>query len=366
VDSLARGETITGVLTRSGLSSAEAAAVVGAATGFDARRAPAGMRVTLGGFADSAMTQIVFHLGLDRLLRLTRTDSGWVSAEERLAWRVDTVVVRGEIESSLSAAFESSATGFPARARAELAWDVADVFEYRLDMSRDLQPGDRFAVVVERRRLDAVTRFGRIFAADYEGDGTRIRAVRFDSGSGRPRFFEHDGKSMEALFLRAPLEFRRISSSFGMRRHPILGIWRRHQGTDYAAASGTPVRAIGDGVVIRAGRVSGFGNVVDVRHVNGYVSRYGHLRGFAADVRGGRRVTIGQTIGYVGMTGLATAPHLHFEVLVGGQPRNPRTALSVTSAQPLAAGDRPAFEAARDHFLAMLDTARLREPPQNP
>jgi murein DD-endopeptidase MepM/ murein hydrolase activator NlpD len=126
---------------------------------------------------------------------------------------------------------------------------------------------------------------------------------------------------MRAAFLRAPLEFRRISSVFGMRKHPILGIWRRHAGTDYAASQGTPSGPWETGVVIFAGRKGGYGNVLEVRHRNGFVTRYGHLRRFAKVARRGARVEIGQTIGYVGMTGLATAPHLHFEVLVGGAQR---------------------------------------------
>src|SRR5687768_17836517 len=132
-----------------------------------------------------------------------------------------------------------------------------------------------------------------------------------------------------------------------MRRHPILGTMRRHQGIDYAASSGTPVRAIGDGVVLFAGRKGGYGNVLEIRHRNGFVSRYGHLRGFAKSVRRGSRVGIAQTIGFVGMTGLATAPHLHFEVLVGGVQRNPRVALAMKGGEPLPSSERASFAQAR-------------------
>jgi murein DD-endopeptidase MepM/ murein hydrolase activator NlpD len=162
---------------------------------------------------------------------------------------------------------------------------------------------------------------------------------------------------MRAAFLRAPLEFRRISSVFGMRKHPILGIWRQHAGTDYAASQGTPVRSVGDGVVIFAGRKGGYGNAIEVRHPNGFVSRYGHLRGFAKATRRGARVEIGQTIGYVGMTGLATAPHLHFEVLVGGVQRNPRVALAMKGGEPLPASERGAFARERGELIALLDRA---------
>jgi len=157
-----------------------------------------------------------------------------------------------------------------------------------------------------------------------------------------------------ASFLRAPLAFRRISSVFGVRKHPILGMWRAHKGTDYAANAGTPVRSIADGVVIFAGRKGGYGNAIDVRHPNGFVSRYGHLRGFARGIHAGAHVGIGQTIGYVGMTGLATGPHLHFEILVHGVQRNPSSVLSRTDGVPIPASERASFDSTKDVLLAAL------------
>jgi murein DD-endopeptidase MepM/ murein hydrolase activator NlpD len=183
-----------------------------------------------------------------------------------------------------------------------------------------------------------------------------MQAVRF--GDGKNSFYDQQGRSLRAAFLRAPLEFRRISSRFGLRRHPILGVLKAHKGTDYAANSGTPVRAIGDGVVTRAGWSGGYGNVLEIRHRNGYVTRYGHLRGFARGVRPGTRVSIAQTVAYVGTTGLSTAPHLHFEVLVGGVQRDPRVALSSKTGFPIAAGERRSFDSMRSRLMAVLD-ARL-------
>lgn len=358
VDSLARGETLGGLLSRGGLSDAEATRALGAASIIDFRRVPAGMRVTLGRREGSSPSKIVFQVAVDRLLHLTKTDSGWVGREERLPWTVDTLVVRGEIARTLYDAFDAGAPSLPAGARAELAWTVADIYEYRIDMSRDLQPGDEFRVLFEREQgPQGTVRVGRVLAAGYTSGGSSIDAIRFESSDGKGRYYDASGKSLQAMFLRAPLEFRRISSVFGMRRHPILGVRRAHRGTDYAASSGTPVRSVGDGVVAHAGRMSGYGNVVDVRHANGFVSRYGHLRGFARGVRRGTRVAIGETVGYVGMTGLATAPHLHFEVLVRGVQQNPRTALASTGGAPLASAERPAFDRMRDSYLAMLQRA---------
>jgi murein DD-endopeptidase MepM/ murein hydrolase activator NlpD len=360
VDSLAKGETLSRLLSRGGLTTAEAAELLESAPSFDARRARAGMKITMGGPTDSATSEVVLHLAIDRLLRLRRTAEGWISEEEVLPWETDTIVISGEITSTLTDAFQNSTTLLPAGARASLAWDVADVFEYRVDMSRDLRVGDRFVAVLERQRgPEGTVRTGRLFAADYLSGDSHMRVFRHEpEGARRARFYDEKGRSMESTFLRAPLEFRRISSNFGMRKHPILGVWRRHAGTDYAASSGTPVRSIGDGVVVSAGRRSGYGNAVDVRHPNGFVTRYGHLRGFAKGVQRGARVSIGETIGYVGMTGLATAPHLHFEVLIGGAQRNPRTALKSDSGQPLAEGERVAFARNREAFLALMDSAR--------
>ena len=358
VDSLERGETLTDVLARGGLSEPEAMRALRAARALEPRRLPAGLRVTLGSRDGDSPTKIVLQLAIDRLLHLTKTDSGWVEREERLPWKTDTTTVRGEITSNLYDAFGAGGSTLPAAARSELAWDVADIFEYRLDMSRDLQPGDHFHVLFERKQgPQGVVRIGRILAAEYTSATSTIEAVRYASPDGRGRYYDERGRSLQTIFLRAPLEFRRISSVFGMRRHPILGIWRAHQGTDYSAASGTPVRSIGDGVVVHVGRMSGYGNVIDVRHANGYVSRYGHLRGFGRGIRRGSRVSIAQTIGFVGMTGLATAPHLHFEVFVKGVRQNPRVALASTSGEPLPASERSVFLATRARFMAMLARA---------
>ncbi|MEO6444960.1 MAG: M23 family metallopeptidase [Gemmatimonadaceae bacterium] len=358
VDSLERGETLTHVLARGGLSGPDAASVLSAAQTLDPRRLPAGLRVTFGSTEGQSPSKIVLQLAIDRLLHLTKTDSGWVERDERLPWSTDTVAVQGEIASNLYDAFDAGASFLPAGTRASLTWEVADIFEYRLDMSRDLQPGDRFRVLFERSQgPQGAMRVDRILAVSYASRGTTIEAVRYASPEGRGQYYDQEGKSLRTMFLRAPVEFRRISSVFGMRKHPILGVWRAHKGTDYSASSGTPVRSIGDGVVVRAARMSGYGNVVDVRHPNGFVSRYGHLRSFARGLRRGSRVSISQTIGYVGMTGLATAPHLHFEVLVKGVQRNPRTALHNTSGRPLPSGERAGFQELRSRYLAMLERA---------
>ncbi len=190
---------------------------------------------------------------------------------------------------------------------------------------------------------DGEVRFGRVLASDLTMSGKSLTAFRFEQ-SGRATFYDADGKSLRRAFLRAPVQFRRISSTFARaRRHPVLGITRRHQGTDYAANPGTPVMAAGDGVVLRAGRAGGYGNLVELRHRNGITTRYGHLRGFARGIRGGVRVSQGQTIGYVGSTGLASGPHLHYEFRVNGVAKDARR-VELGNGAPIADRDREAFE----------------------
>ena len=358
-DTLGRGETLNALLHRAGLRTPDAVNILRAVTALDHRRAPAGLALTVRTLdSDSIPSELVFQLAIDRIVTVRRSDSGWVSAEEKLPWTTDTVAVSGKITSTLYDAMDDAESDLPAGARAELAWTLADIYEYRVDMSRDLQPNDAFRVLVERRRgPQGAVRLGAVLAVSFTVAGSELQAIRHQTSDARAGYYDQEGKSMRAAFLRTPLQFRRISSVFGMRRHPILGVWRRHAGTDYAASQGTPVRSVGDGVVIFAGRKGGYGNAIEVRHRNGFVSRYGHLRAFARSVRRGTRVGIGQTIGYVGMTGLATAPHLHFEVLVGGVQRNPRVALAMKGGEPLPASERASFARERGELIALLDQA---------
>ncbi len=359
VETLNRGETLIGLLRRVGVSDDAAQDVIRAASAaaMNARFLRAGMPVEL--TADSAgqsPRELVFHLGIDRLLRMTKSASGWAGVEERLPWTTDTVVVGGTIHANLYQAMDSSAaTFFPGHAKDELAWALADIFEYKVDMSRDLQEGDQFHALVERAvGPEGVTKVGRVLAATFSLSGSDVEAIRFEDGGSSAQYYDASGKSLRAQFLRAPLEFRRISSSFGNRFHPILGRWKNHKGTDYATSAGTPVRAIGDATVIRAGWSGGYGNMLELRHRNGYVTRYGHLRAFAKGVRPGARVDMGQTVAYVGTTGLSTGPHLHFELLVGGVQRDSRVALKSIGGEPLAHRERGAFDQRREVLVALL------------
>jgi murein DD-endopeptidase MepM/ murein hydrolase activator NlpD len=362
VDTLGRGETLAALLRRGGLSDGEAGEVLRASLALDQRRLPAGMEVRIAGDStrapDGRPSEVILQLSRDRAFRLTRDGESWSAHDERTPWSADTVAVRAVIHTNLYDALDDGAGALlPKGARTELAWAVADLYEYRIDMSRELQDGEAVRVVFERLRSPAGgVRIGTILAAGIQRRGGELQAIRYlPRGATREEYYDQDGRSMRAAFLRAPLSFRRISSVFGLRMHPILGEWRAHKGTDYAAAAGTAVRSIGDGVVVFAGARAGYGNSLDVRHANGFVTRYGHLRGFEAGVHRGARVNMGQTIGFVGMTGLATAPHLHFEVLVGGVQRDPRSALRENAGEPLPAGERVPFERSLHFALAALE-----------
>lgn len=362
VDTLGKGESLAAVLARGGLGGDDQTAAIRAASGVDPRKIPAGMEVRFAGDStngtDPRPSDIALLLSADRTVHLLRTGSEWSSREEHTSWTTDTLVMHGVVHSNLYDAVNAGSGDLLSKgARAELAWTIADIFEYRIDMSRELQDGDAVRAVFERSRSPSgLVRIGAILATGLERSGAELQAIRFvPLGETKAEYYDQNGRSLRATFLRAPLSFRRISSVFGMREHPILGSWRSHKGTDYAAASGTPVRSIGNGIVVFAGTRGGYGNSIDVRHPNGFVTRYGHLRGFASGVRTGTRVSMGQTIGYVGMTGLATGPHLHFEVIVGGVQRDPRMALKSNAGPSLPSGELAAFDRVRHEALAQLD-----------
>jgi murein DD-endopeptidase MepM/ murein hydrolase activator NlpD len=217
------------------------------------------------------------------------------------------------IQSSLFGA--TDAAGIPDA----VAIQLADVFGGDIDFQRELRQGDRFSVLYEMHSVDGrPLRAGRVLAAEFVSQGRRLRAVRFADG-----YYAPDGRNMRKALLRSPLELSRVSSGFGMRQHPFLNTWRAHQGVDYAAAAGTRVRAVGDGVVEFAGRQGGYGNLVVVRHDNRITTADAHLKAFGRGIRTGARIAQGDTVGLVGQTGWATGPHLHYEFRLAGAARDP-------------------------------------------
>ncbi|MBV6417835.1 MAG: Murein DD-endopeptidase MepM [Steroidobacteraceae bacterium] len=233
---------------------------------------------------------------------------------------------------------------------------IADVFAWDIDFVLDVRSGDHFVVTYERLSQDGeYLRDGALLAVKFVNQGREYRAVRYVDPEGDARYFTPEGRSLKKAFLRAPLEFTRVSSRFNPnRRHPVLNRIRAHRGVDYAAPTGTPVRAAGDGRVRFRGVKGGYGNVVELSHTNGVVTVYGHMSRFARSLRTGERVTQGQVIGYVGQSGLATGPHLHYEYRVNGVYKDPQK-VKLPNADPLPEALLADFRAQTALLLAGLD-----------
>ena len=263
-----------------------------------------------------------------------------------------TRTIGGRIYSSL---FEAVAQ---AGAHDQTAVELADIFGWDIDFVLDVRPGDSFVVTYQEIWRDGhYLKDGPVLAASFINQGREYRAVRYTDPSGATSYYAPDGRSMRKAFLRAPLEFSRVSSGFNTARlHPILNRIRAHKGVDYAAPIGTPVRAAGDGVIRYAGVMGGYGNLVEIEHTHSITTVYGHLSRFAHGMHVGTHVTQGTVIAYVGMTGLATGPHLHYEYRVNGVFKNPQT-VPLPAAAPIDARLSADFHAHADPLLASLDTA---------
>ncbi|CAG0948259.1 murein DD-endopeptidase [Burkholderiales bacterium] len=349
-----RGDTIGALLARAGVDDPGLRTFVHgnpAARPLYQLRPGQPVRVATG--ADGALVELRFSPAAREALTIRR--DGDVLRAERTEADVETRVVlkAGLIGSSLFGA--ADAIGLPDA----ITMALAEVFSGDIDFHYDLRRGDRFAVLYETYHVDGEPAgSGRILAAEFENRGRTLRVFRWTASDGVERYYTDDGRSSRRAFLRSPMEFSRVTSGFTMARlHPIFRTWRAHKGVDYGAPTGTPIRATADGVVALAGSRGGYGNVVILRHGGGYSTLYGHLSRFARGVTTGARVRQGETIGYVGQTGWATGPHLHYEFRVGDEPRNPQT-IALPAADPVPAGERGAFAAAVAPAAEQLAVAR--------
>jgi len=358
--SLGRRETLSDLLARGRVTGRDYATFLAAARHLPVRRLRPGLAFQFRRLkTDSVATRVTVRLSPDLRLTLARADRGWVETVETIPWSVSRLRVTGVIESSLYDALDKAMvdTFLPSAERRQLAWAIADVYDWEVDFTRDIRPGDRFTVLLERlESSEGERRFGRILAARVDVARAPQYAFYFEDSLGSVTgFYDERGRSLRRAFLRAPLQFRRVSSGFGSRYHPILHMWRHHEGVDFAAPYGTPVRATADGIVTRAGREDGgYGNLIELRHANGIRTRYGHLSAFARGLRTGERIDQGETIGFVGSTGLSTGPHLHYEFLVNGHATNPqrRDMGAGTPVPKSLAGD---YDATRDRLRAQLE-----------
>ncbi|MGC8798448.1 MAG: peptidoglycan DD-metalloendopeptidase family protein [candidate division WOR-3 bacterium] len=279
-----------------------------------------------------------------------RFDSSGAAQAEKVLHPVDTIksVIRGLIEQSLWNSLLKMG-GTP-----ELVVEFAEILRYDIDFFTECNNGDTFELLVDRLEVNGrFYRYGRIYAVHYRSRTDNVYGFYYQDPSGRWDYYNEKGQSLRKTVLRSPLSFARISSYFGMRFHPILRVVRPHQGVDYVAPRGTPVSAIADGVVTMAGWNGGYGKMVEIRHSGGLTSRYGHLSGYGPGIKVGRSVRQGATVGYVGATGLATGPHLHFEIRKDGKPVNPLKVIP-PRAEPVAPKYLADFQATRDRYLSLM------------
>ena len=300
------------------------------------------------------------YLNGNNLFSAERGEAGYAISEQPAHLEQRTLMTSGEIRSSLFAATDA------ANLSDAVAIQIADIFSTDIDFHKDLRKGDRFTVVYEVfYHLGDMVKTGRVLGAEFINQGKSYQALYFQNGEGNGGYYTLEGKNIRKAFLRSPIEFSRISSGFtNARYHPVLKEWRAHKGIDYAAPTGTRIKVTADGVVEFAGRQGGYGNLIVVRHQSRFTTWYGHLSGIAKGLRKGSRVSQSDVIGYVGATGLATGPHLHYEFRINDVHQNPLRVV-MPSAAPITADQKPVFDAVaqpmaqRLALLRGINTARL-------
>ena len=344
------GENFAGALQRFGLSPAEVTdATAAAQRAYNLRQLRAGNSIIVGRSVEGTLRLIDYKIDAERMLHLVPQAQGFSAEVQEIPTRTEVDVVSGRLDDSLFNAVEDAGES------PEIAMRLAQIFGYDLDFYTDPRRGDTFRVILEKKKYEhgETAAYGRILAAEYVNGSKKYQALLFHDPDGRPAYYTADGKSLQKAFLRSPLKFGApVTSHFSKARfHPILKTYRPHLGTDYGAPIGTPVQTIGSGRVVFAGRKGGDGNMVHIAHSNGYETYYLHLSRIF--VQAGERVDIGKTIGLVGMTGLATGPHLDFRIAQKGQFKNFET-LGLPPSDPVSKKDWPEFASVREKWMPMM------------
>ncbi|GAW41745.1 Murein DD-endopeptidase MepM [Brevundimonas sp. SH203] len=357
------GETFEQAVARTGVAPAEASAVAATvANAFDLADLRAGLKFETAiarprdGRGDARLIGLTMRTGPASQLTVSRSFDGALrlrSLEEKVTH--ETVVLKGDVERSLSAsARELGAT-------ASIVRSASRLFATKFDMQRDIRATDEFTMVFDRDVTEAgrTVNVGDLMYAELRG----VTFYRFKpAGAKEPQFFDANGKNLRSAMMRTPLQsFRRVSSTFGFRTHPISGYKKMHQGIDFAATTGTPVVAPADGVVVEARRWGGYGNWLRIRHNNGLESGYGHLSRYGSGVRAGQRVSQGQIVAYVGSTGASTGPHLHYELWRNGQRINP-AGVRTQEGTELAGADLAAFRAEKSRIDRIIASGGQKRP----
>jgi murein DD-endopeptidase MepM/ murein hydrolase activator NlpD len=347
---LPAGENFAAALQRFGLTSQEAGEATAAAQrAFNLRQLRAGNTLVVGRSVVGELREINYKIDPDRMLHIVPGTEGFSAEVEAIPSHVEVSAVSGRLDDSLFNAVEDAGES------AEVAMRFAQIFGYDLDFYTDPRKGDTFSIVLEKKKYSngEIAGYGSILAAEYNNGGKKYQALLFHDDQGHAAYYTADGKSLQKAFLRSPLKFAApVTSHFSKARfHPILKIYRPHLGTDYAAPTGTPVQAIGSGRVEFAGRKGGDGNMVKIAHTQGYETLYLHLSRILVHI--GQHVEIGKTIGLVGMTGLATGPHLDFRISQKGQFLNFEK-LGLPPSEPVSKENWPEFASLRQQWLLLL------------
>ena len=348
VDEVKAGDSLASIFLRNGFSSRDVHEITRTEHGKQLAEIFPGHRLA---FTKLGNTLETLTYSTDRLTSYTFHRDGDQFTAIKQVFQPDRVTTykHSSIDSSLFVA--SQRAGLPDN----LTMRLAQIFQWDIDFVLDIRPGDEFFVLFEELYFEGeFVGYGDILAAEFVNQGRRYRAVQYQTQSGREDYFTPDGISMRKAFLRAPVEFSKISSRFNMRRlHPVRKTVRPHRGIDYAAPIGTPILAAGDGRINTATRNRANGRYIIINHGQQFVTKYLHLSKFARGIKAGKRVKQGQVIGYVGATGLVTGPHLHYEFLVNGVHMNPRT-VALPKAKSIAKGELPKFAlATRQHMLLL-------------
>ena len=351
---VARGETLGSAMIRAGAEQHDVSKVLSSLEGvFDGRVRP-GQQIDVhfeSTGADARLTGVAFRSEPGAAVTVNRTfDDQFKAREVLMPLTFEVARIAAKVETSL---YDSAIAG---GATDREVSQLADVFAYDVDFQRDIRPGDGVELVFERFRDDEgrTVKTGDLLFVSLDARGAPKSFYRFKRPGGSVDWYDESGKSARKFLMKTPINGARLSSGFGMRRHPILGYSALHKGTDFAAPIGTPIMAAGDGVIVRAGGNGSYGNYVRIRHSDGYETAYAHMSRFGRGVRTGARVSQQQIIGYVGTTGRSTGPHLHYEVLYNGQQMNPMRLRGQTG-RNLEGADLAAFRIERTR----IDTLRV-------
>lgn len=347
-----RGDTLSGLFKRAGFDDGLMLSVIhGSGDAGKLAHLYAGETIAFATGSDDVLKAIRLQRSRLESLRIDRKDDGFVGKKVMREPDVRTTYAEATINDSLFGA------GQQAGLTDKLTMELAGIFGWDIDFALDIRKGDHFSLVYEELYLDGEKiGNGKILAATFYNQDQDYSAVLYTDKNGDSDYYTPDGRSMRKAFLRTPVDFARISSSFNLhRKHPVLNTIRAHEGTDYAASTGTPIKAAGNGRILYAGRKGGYGNAIVIQHGYNITTLYGHMNGFARGIHSGTRVKQGQVIGYVGQTGLATGPHLHYEFRVNGAPRNPVT-VKLPDAAPVAKSELARFRTRTSVTLAQLDT----------